>query len=184
MLPGRTDEAIQTLDGAILRTEQAIAESRDAIQDLRSKSAGERDLGRDLATFVKELVGPETSQVSLTFRITVEGEPRRLSPTLHDEVCRIASELIRNAFRHAHARRIEAENRYEETLFCLRVRDDGTGVDPGILHDAECAGHWGLRGLANERSESAHNWIYGAKPERAPKFSSRCQRRSPTNHRV
>jgi signal transduction histidine kinase/streptogramin lyase len=152
MLPGRTDEAIQTLDGAILRTEQAIAESRDAIQDLRSQSAGERDLGRALASFVKELVGPETSQVSPTFRITVEGEPHRLSPTLHDEVCRIASELIRNAFRHAHARRIEAGIRYEETLFCLRVRDDGTGVDPNILHDAECAGHWGLRGT-RERAQ-------------------------------
>src|SRR5262249_44124873 len=48
MLPGRTDEAIQTLDGAILRTEQAIAESRDAIKDLRSESASQRDLGRDL----------------------------------------------------------------------------------------------------------------------------------------
>src|SRR5262244_3578390 len=38
MLPRRTDEAMEVLDGAINRTEQAIAESRDAIQDLRSES--------------------------------------------------------------------------------------------------------------------------------------------------
>jgi signal transduction histidine kinase len=146
MLPGRTDEAIHTLDGAILRTEQAIAESRDAIQDLRSES-GERDLGRALATFVKELAGPETSQDCPMFRVTVEGEPHLLSPTLYDEVCRIARELIRNAFRHGRARRIEAEIRYDDSLFCLRIRDDGTGIDPKITHDAERAGHWGLRGI-------------------------------------
>jgi signal transduction histidine kinase len=152
MLPGRTDEAIHTLDGAILRTEQAIAESRDAIQDLRSESAGERDLGRALATFVKELAGPETSQDLPMCRITVEGEPHLLSPTFYDEVCRIARELLRNAFRHARARRIEAEIRYEDSLFCLRIRDDGTGIDPTILHDAERAGHWGLRGI-RERAQ-------------------------------
>jgi signal transduction histidine kinase/ligand-binding sensor domain-containing protein len=147
MLPGRTEEAIQTLDGAILRTELAIAESRDAIQDLRSESTGLRDLGRALATFGKELAGPETHQDAPIFRVTVEGEPHRLSPILHDEICRIARELVRNAFRHARAHRIEAEIRYEDSLFCLRIRDDGTGIDPKILQDGERAGHWGLRGI-------------------------------------
>src|SRR5262249_37563927 len=35
MLPRRPEDAMQTLDGAIGATEQAIAESRDAIRDLR-----------------------------------------------------------------------------------------------------------------------------------------------------
>jgi len=152
MLPARTDEAIHTLDGAILSTEQAIAESRDAIQDLRSESAGERDLGRALATFVKELTGSEASQDVPMFRVTVEGEPHLLSPAFYDEVCRIARELLRNAFRHARARRIEAEIRYDDSLFCLRVRDDGTGIDQTILRDGERAGHWGLRGV-RERAQ-------------------------------
>lgn len=152
MLPGRTDEAIHTLDGAILRTEQAIAESREAIQDLRSESAGQRDLGRALASFVKELAGPETNQDSPVFRVTVEGEPQVLLPMLHDEVCRIARELIRNAFRHARAHQIEAEIRYDHSAFCLRIRDDGTGLDPQTMHDAERAGHWGLRGI-RERAQ-------------------------------
>ena len=29
----------------------------------------------------------------------------------------------------------------------MRIRDDGTGVDPQRLHEAEHAGHWGLRGI-------------------------------------
>jgi signal transduction histidine kinase len=37
-------------------------------------------------------------------------------------------------------------------VFCLRIRDDGTGVDAQLLHDAEHAGHWGLRGI-RERAD-------------------------------
>jgi signal transduction histidine kinase/ligand-binding sensor domain-containing protein len=146
MLPGRTDEAMKTLDGAIQRTEQAIAESRDAIQDLRS-AADQGDLGQALATLGKELTGSEASQDAPTFRVTVEGEVRRLPPILHDEICRIARELLRNAFRHARARRIEVEIRYEESTFLLRIRDDGAGIDPAILRDGGRAGHWGLHGV-------------------------------------
>jgi signal transduction histidine kinase len=29
----------------------------------------------------------------------------------------------------------------------LRVRDDGCGIDPGIIEAAEKPGHWGLRGM-------------------------------------
>jgi signal transduction histidine kinase len=152
MLPDRSGEAIQTLDGAILRTEQAIAESRDAIVDLRSSSANQRDLGRTLATFGKELLASETQGVPV-FRVTVEGDPRPLPPILHDEVCRIARELIRNAFRHARAQQVEAEIRYEARQVCLRIRDDGIGINPKILQDGGRSGHWGLRGI-RERAEA------------------------------
>jgi signal transduction histidine kinase/ligand-binding sensor domain-containing protein len=147
MLPGRTEQAIFALDTAILKTEQAIADGRDAIQDLRSAPSRQTDLGHEIAIFAKELGGPEPNQDSPTFRVTVEGEPQLLSPILHDEVCRIARELVRNAFRHARARRIEADIRYDPHLFCLRIRDDGTGIAPNILHEGERVGHWGLRGI-------------------------------------
>jgi signal transduction histidine kinase/ligand-binding sensor domain-containing protein len=152
MLPGRTREAMQTLDDAILRTEQAIAESRDAIQDLRSASADQQDLGRALATFGNELTASETPDAPI-FRVTIEGEPRLLPSILHDELCRIARELIRNAFRHARAHRIETEIRYEDRLLCLRIRDDGIGIEPKILYEGGRAGHWGLRGI-RERAQA------------------------------
>jgi len=59
-----------------------------------------------------------------------------LVPTIRDEVYRIAREVLRNAFRHAHARRIEAEILYDEQQFRLRVRDDGKGMDPQVLERA------------------------------------------------
>jgi signal transduction histidine kinase len=36
LLPGRTEEAVRTLDGAIREGDEAIAEGRDAIQGLRA----------------------------------------------------------------------------------------------------------------------------------------------------
>ena len=77
----------------------------------------------------------------------MEGTPRNLHPILRDEVYRIAGEALRNAFRHAQARRIEVEIRYDEQQFRLRVRDDGKGIDPKVLDGEGRAGHYGLPGM-------------------------------------
>src|SRR5262252_3340831 len=126
----RPEEALQALDAAIMGTEQAIIESQDAIEDLRSPATAEDDLaqlikitGEDLAA----LRGGDHD--SPTFGLTVEGQQRALTPVIRDEVYRIVREVLRNAFRHAQARRIEAEVLYDEDQLRLRVRDDGKGMD-------------------------------------------------------
>jgi signal transduction histidine kinase len=148
MLPRRPEEAIQTLDGAIARAEQAIAEGRDAIQGLRSEPVAHNDLAQLLTAMGQELASSqEANRDSAIFRVTVEGDRQTLSPILQDEVYRIARELLRNAFQHARARQIEAEVRYDARVFRLRVRDDGKGIDPGVLQQGERARHWGLPGI-------------------------------------
>jgi len=82
----------------------------------------------------------------------VEGTPREVHPILRDEIYRIAGEALRNAFRHAQARRIEVTIWYGERQFRLRVRDDGKGIDPEVLDEQGRAGHWGLTGM-RERAE-------------------------------
>ena len=62
-------------------------------------------------------------------------------------VYQIGHEVLRNAFRHAHARRIEAEIRYDTLNLRLRIRDDGKGIDRNILEEGARAGHWGLQGI-------------------------------------
>ena len=69
------------------------------------------------------------------FHVEVEGTPRDLHPILRDEIYRIAGEAMRNAFKHAQARRIEVEIRYDERQFRLRVRDDGKGIDAKLLNE-------------------------------------------------
>jgi signal transduction histidine kinase len=86
------------------------------------------------------------------FRLTVEGERQALSPLLQDAVYRIAREVLANAFQHACGRQIEAEIRYDSRAFRLRIRDDGTGIDPQVLKQGKRLGHWGLPGI-RERAE-------------------------------
>jgi signal transduction histidine kinase/ligand-binding sensor domain-containing protein len=153
MLPGRPEQAMQAFDGAIARTEQAIAESRNAIQDLRSEPIAQSDLVELLTEMGQELATFENANCDApVFRVIVEGERRRLSPILQAEVYGIARELLRNAFQHSSAHRIEAEIRYEDHLFRLRVRDDGKGMDPKVLKTGGRPGHWGLPGV-RERAQ-------------------------------
>ena len=148
MLPQRTDEAIQTLDGAISATEQAIAEGRSAINDLRTDAVRNGDLGESLRAAALELADSKhLGSPAPAFQMIVEGERKTLPQVVHDEVYRIAHELLRNAFQHAHADRIEVEIRYNEQSLRLRIRDNGNGIDPKVLKEGGSSGHWGLRGV-------------------------------------
>jgi signal transduction histidine kinase len=153
MFHRRPEEAIQALDDAIVGTEQAITESEDAIQELRAESANQRDLAESLTATGQELATSKNARQGVPILdVVVEGERRELSPILQDEVYRIAREVLRNAFRHAHAHRIEAEIRYDAREFRLRIRDDGEGMDAKVLAEGGRSGHWGLRGV-RERAQ-------------------------------
>ena len=153
MLPHRPEEAMNALDGAIARTEQAIAESQDAITDLRPGSVTEGDLGELVRAAGKELeTAGNGSGIPPSFTFILEGERQALSPILQAEVYRIARELLRNSFRHACARQVEAEVRYGDEHLRLRIRDDGKGMEREILMKGRRQGHWGLPGV-KERAQ-------------------------------
>ena len=137
----RPDEAVQALDAALERTEQAIAEGRNAIQGLRSSTT----VSNELAQAVTAL-GEELASDSARFHVVVQGPPQDLHPILRDEVYAITREAVRNAFRHAQARHIEVEITYNESSFQLRIRDDGKGMDAGIVAEGR-AGHYGVPGM-------------------------------------
>jgi len=152
-LPRRAESAMQALDEAILATEQALAEGRDAIHDLRPEPAAQHDLAALLTAIGQELAGAHAANGHVpSFRVTVEGKPRRLSPTLQNELYRIGREMIRNAFHHAAANQIEVEIRYDEHQLRLRIRDDGKGIDPKVLDASGRPEHWGLPGV-RERAQ-------------------------------
>jgi signal transduction histidine kinase/ligand-binding sensor domain-containing protein len=148
LMPRRPTEAMQSLDDAISDTKKALAESREAIQGLRSESIAKGDLGELLIATSQELVHMgHRDHEAPTFDLMEEGDRRTLSPTTQNEICRIALEILRNAYRHAHARKIEAEIRYGNQMLRLRIRDDGKGMDPEVLKEGGSPGHWGLRGV-------------------------------------
>jgi signal transduction histidine kinase/ligand-binding sensor domain-containing protein len=147
-----TEEAIRTLDNAIGSAEHAIVEGRDAIQDLRLTVVPQSNLEHLLTVAGQELAkAHDANGIPPMFRVTVEGPHRSLSPILQDEVYRIGREVLRNAFQHSQASRIEAEVRYDKRKLRLRIRDDGKGIDQKIMAEGARAGHWGLPG-ARERA--------------------------------
>jgi ligand-binding sensor domain-containing protein/signal transduction histidine kinase len=151
MLPRRPEEAMRSLDDAIGETERALVESRDAIQGLRSDAIAQGNLAELLMVTKQELTASIAGTPPI-FDLIEEGEHRTLAAASRSEICRIAVEILRNAFRHSNAGRIEAEVRYDSQVLRLRIRDNGRGIDPKVLKEGGRPGHWGLRGI-RERAE-------------------------------
>jgi len=152
LLPGNPAKAVEALDGALDRADQAIVEGRDAIQNLRSSATGVTELAQALTALAEDFAqGPDGENSSVTFHVSVAGTPRDLQPILRDDVYRIASEALRNAYRHAQADHIEAEVTYGAREVRLHIRDDGKGIDPQHLKTGS-ARHWGLTNM-RERAQ-------------------------------
>jgi signal transduction histidine kinase/ligand-binding sensor domain-containing protein len=134
--------AREKLEQSLERADQAIAEGREAVHDLRSSATTTNDLAQAVRALGNELSVEEGA----AFRLVVEGSVRELHPIVRDEIYRIARESIRNAFSHARARQIEAEISYGERLLRVRIRDDGQGIAPAILEEGR-PGHYGLPGM-------------------------------------
>ena len=169
-LPNRPEKAYEVLESALISADQAIAEGRSAIQELRSGSSQESNLEQTLLATGRELASSQNGGDSApTLRVIVEGTRRAKQAMIREEIYRIARELLRNAYRHAHARSIEAELRYDDA-FVLIVRDDGKGIDPQVLQDRGRAGHWGLRGLYERAEGIGARLDSGAKQVPGQKF--------------
>jgi len=154
VLPDRPLEAKERLETALTQGTRAIREGRDAVQGLRASTTATNDLAVALSTLGDELAATQANESradTAALDVAIHGTPRTLRPIIRDDVYRIGSEALRNAFRHSRARRIEVELRYDDRHFQLRVRDDGQGIDGTAQHDPR-AGHFGLPGM-RERAE-------------------------------
>jgi len=141
---------MHAIEDVLDQGDQALAEARNAVQDLRSSTVVHDDLSGALAVAAEELA---VNHPGIKFHVVVEGKARRLDPILRDEIYRFAREALRNAYNHAKAHTIEAELTYADLRFILRIRDDGIGIDPKVLTSGSRAGHWGLPGM-RERAKN------------------------------
>jgi signal transduction histidine kinase len=154
VLPERPFDAKQRLETALKQGTRAMREGRDAVQGLRDSTAVTNDLAVALRALGEELAATAFNSAQdriATVDIAIRGTPQALRPIIRDDLYRIGSEGLRNAFRHAGARRIEVELRYDDRQFQLRVRDDGQGIGDAVLDRAQ-PGHFGVSGM-RERAE-------------------------------
>ena len=161
-------EAKQTLDSAIDQASEAIGEARDAVQGLRSSALDTNDLVEAITAMAEELTGHTSTSESPIIDVEVEGARRDLKANVRDEAYRIAGEALRNAYRHANAKRITVEIRFDPRQFQLTVSDDGKGIDEETMRRRH-TGHFGLHGM-RERAE-----LFGGKLEVWSKLGSGTQ---------
>ena len=143
LLPARAGEAKQLLAGTIDQASDAITEGRDAVEGLRASTTETNDLADAIRKLGEELAG-ETADSDVVLRIEVHGVSRNLHPIVRDEAFRIAGEAVRNAFRHAGAKQIDVELRYDARHLRVHVRDRGKGIDPKVLSEGGREGHYGM----------------------------------------
>ena len=146
-LPEGAVDSRKTLELALDRASEAIGEGRDAIKGLRVSTIEKNDLALAIRIIAEEFAASENGQNSVSFQLLVEGTSRELHPILRDEIYRLATEALRNAFRHADAKNVEVEIRYDEKYFRLRIRDDGIGIPSDVLSQEGREGHYGLPGM-------------------------------------
>jgi signal transduction histidine kinase len=141
-----SEPARHMIEKALDRADEVLVEGRDRVKNLRL-TPRLKPLPEALADAIKDLAPND----GIEFSVVVEGELRDLSPLARDEAYWIAHEALVNAIRHARAKRIEIEIAYDSMRLRLRFRDDGCGIDPGIIEAGGKPGHWGMRGM-RERS--------------------------------
>jgi signal transduction histidine kinase/ligand-binding sensor domain-containing protein len=147
----RQEQSGAMIEQGLERADEVLTEARDRVKHLRSSPLGAQDLMQDMVAFGKEMAIGQSAQ----FRSTLIGTPRDLHPVAAEEALFIAREALTNAFRHANARQIEAELSYDDAELRLRICDDGSGIDAGILQRGGRDGHWGLLGM-RERAGKMH----------------------------
>ena len=154
LLRGRAEDVAQVLDRALDDAARAITEARDTVQAMRLSTVITNELAKAVRVLAQELAGQQraVNEDATAFSVEVEGASRELHPILRDEVYRITGEALRNAFRHAQARRIEVEILYEVRKLRIRMRDNGIGMDASVLDEGR-EGHWGLPGM-RERAKA------------------------------
>lgn len=153
-LPTNPDHAKNALETALDKADMALAESRNAIQNIRGKATAEFDLVETMNSIMQAMKAEADfkEENAPRFQLLLEGIPRPVNPVLQDDIYRIAVESLRNSFQHARAKQIETEITYGGRLLRIRFRDDGVGIHPDVLAEGRRTGHWGLVGM-QERAE-------------------------------
>ncbi|WP_047496989.1 sensor histidine kinase [Terriglobus sp. TAA 43] len=146
VLPDKPDEAKRRVEAALEQASEAVAEGRDTLNELRTRSVKTADLDQAIANFAKELSNSSSEEAFPEIRVQVEGTPVPMNPIVRDEVYRIVTEALRNAIQHADAKRIDVQIRYDAHRLRARIGDNGKGIDPSVMtHHKD--GHWGLIGM-------------------------------------
>jgi len=131
------DETIGAIRQARAHLDEAIADVREFLFDLRAEPGHEVGLDRLLRDFV-EHIGRRSGIATL-----LEGEAPTLPLEFARQVWSIVREAILNAERHSGASSLRVSTTVTQGVLGVEITDDGSGFDV----DAERTGRFGLVGM-------------------------------------
>ncbi len=137
------DPAREALDEALKQSDRVMQEGRERVLNLRGRRSHSINLADTLAETGNQLRAIHPAN----FQVTVEGRPRPLDEIVQEEILLIGREALTNAFSHSGAQNIVAEISYQPGALHVRVRDDGRGINEGVMKAGYRTGHWGLPGM-------------------------------------
>lgn len=146
---GNLRQIRQEADDARQVVSQAFFEVRESIDGLRVQPTD--GFSSAVVAYVNEFSRRSRLPVDLSM-----GEACRLSPVVEIEALRILQEALTNAYKHAHATRLQVYFQRHEGFVELSVRDNGRGFDPHALTPGS---HYGLR-IMQERAERVNGLFY------------------------
>jgi signal transduction histidine kinase len=138
-----TEPIRQEIEKTLDYADQVLLEGRDRVRNLRAPTIEFGELPKAFQQVVEESAPNRSS----TFKTVVEGTVLELHPIIREETYSIGREALINALTHSDANNIEAEITYDSREFRLRIRDDGRGIDPGVLEKGGRDDYWGLQGM-------------------------------------
>ncbi|HVN53154.1 MAG TPA: GAF domain-containing sensor histidine kinase [Anaerolineaceae bacterium] len=116
-----------------------LEEARRSVLDLRAASLEGKTLPEALEKLVQEYVLGSRTEI----KFESVGGNRRLPVRIETGLYRVAQEALANIVQHSAARHASLDLELTPSLARLRVKDDGTGFDPGRLP----RGRYGLTGI-------------------------------------
>jgi ligand-binding sensor domain-containing protein/signal transduction histidine kinase len=146
-MPASAELAKTHLDRVRVLVRHGIAEARRYVWDLRSQALDKNDLPAALSDTARRL----TAETAVQAKVEVSGTFRPLSDLIEGQLLRIGQEAVNNAVRHAEARNLLINLRFDAKRVQLSVRDDGVGFDYQVSPNGPTK-HFGLMGM-RERAE-------------------------------
>jgi len=158
LITRKPEVAGKHLDIARDLARESLGEARRAIVNLRSPALENHSLKDALAAFAKQM----TEGTGVVCRVTARGSDTSIPDKIENSLLRIGREAIANAVRHAGAKHLVIELRYEPERVRLRVEDDGCGFDPEAPRSK--TGGYGLMGMRERTRELGGNLIVNSRP--------------------
>lgn len=131
-----TERAAAIVEQSIARARSTLAESRAAIDDLRSTSTNVTELVREKVERFKQTTG-------IPCELEISVSENQLPAETLNHAMNILSESLTNIARHAEATQVKVNFIIQNINLQLEVRDNGKGFDV----KQETKGHYGLVGM-------------------------------------